>query len=173
MRYGIGHVQIQEVRVVDDEDQPANTFEFGQGISILVRFKAVRPMNNLSVSILVRDMTGVDLMGTTTFDESIKLPSLEAGEEGWVRFRFENNLRPGNFGVCAAINRVSARDRSDNVLFDQVDACASFTVMPDVNRPVHYKFNCPMQISSGRLTDSDQRSLPRPAVMRGEASKGN
>ena len=165
MRYGIGHVQIQAVEVLGDDDQPANTFHFGQWITIAVRFKAFIHAENLSVSLLVRDMTGVDLMGTTTFDEEYRLPALEPEEEAWVRFRFQNTLRAGNFGVCVAINRVSTRDRSDNVLFDQVDACASFTVMPDMNRPVHYKFHCPMQLTSGRLEGSEQpSSLPAAAT---------
>jgi lipopolysaccharide transport system ATP-binding protein len=170
MRYGLGHVQIQNVEVMDDDGQPANTFDFGQWITITARIKALIHAENLSVSILVRDMTGVDLMGTTTFDEEYTLPTLEPEQEAWVRFRFRNTLRAGNFGVCLAINRVSTRDRSDNVLFDQVDACASFTVMPDMNRPVHYKFHCPMQITSGLLEGSAQPTSPPPAALSGRGS---
>lgn len=172
MRYGIGHVQIQRVEVLDDDGQPANTFDLGQWITIKVRLKAYIHAEHLSVSLLVRDMTGVDLMGTTTFDEEFPLPTLEPQEEAWVRFRFQNTLRAGNFGISVAINRVSTRDRSDNVLFDQVDACASFTVMPDMNRPVHYKFHCPMQITSGRLERSEQTSSPE-AALTGRAGRGN
>jgi lipopolysaccharide transport system ATP-binding protein len=101
---------------------------------------------DLSVSFLVRDQTGVDLLGTTTFDERVALPPLKKGSAGRVRFRFTNSLRAGNIGVSLAVNRVSGRDYSDNILFDQADACVAFSVIADPDRPVHYKFHQPVRV---------------------------
>lgn len=146
LRYGTGHAQIEHVDVLDAAGEPRRAFRLGDTVVIQARVRAHRDIRHLNLSFLVRDMTGIDLMGTTCFDEGVALPDLSAGQSLTVRFEFENHLRPGSFGVCLAVNRVSRRDASDLVLFDQVDGCAAFTVQRDPDRPVHYKFHQPVVI---------------------------
>jgi lipopolysaccharide transport system ATP-binding protein len=146
-RYGTGHVQIQAVEVRDAGGEPRRAFRLGESITIEATLKSRIDLDHLSVSFLVRDQTGVDLMGTTTFDERIALPHVARAGQIRIRFCFENTLRPGSFGVCLAVTRVSQRDYSDVVLLDQVDACATFMVMADPERPVHYKFHQPVSIN--------------------------
>jgi len=145
-RYGTGHVQIEHVELLDRWGMPCRAYRFGDEIVVAATVRSQIYAEHLSISFLVRDMTGVDLMGTTTFDERIVFPALGAGESATVRFRFQNSLRLGNYGICLAIHRLKERDYSDNVLFDQVDACAAFVVMADPDRPVHYKFHQPVTV---------------------------
>lgn len=147
LRYGTGHAQIERVEVLNHLGEPTRAFGTGDRITIEATIRAHAPVRDLNVSFLVRDMTGIDLMGTTCFDENVKLPTLAPRESTVIRFEFENRLRPGNFGVCMAANRVSSRDYSDTVLFDQVDGCAAFVVMGNPDRPVHYKFHEPVNIT--------------------------
>jgi ABC-type polysaccharide/polyol phosphate transport system ATPase subunit len=146
LRYGSGHVQIEHVEVLDARGEPCRAFGLGEGVTIEARLRAHADAADLNVSFLIRDMTGIDLMGTTCFDEKVLLPALNKGQSLTVRFSFENALRSGNFGVCLAVNRVSRSDYSDVVLFDQVDGCAAFAVVSDPARPVHYKFHQPVSI---------------------------
>jgi ABC-type polysaccharide/polyol phosphate transport system ATPase subunit len=141
MRYGTGHVQIQGIELLDEGGQPARAFRFGQTITLEVTLKAYIDLEHASVSFLVRDMTGIDLTGTTTYDEGAELPPLAAGRQARVRFSFVNCFHGGNYGVSVAVNRLTRRDYSDNVLFDQVDGGAAFATIPDPGRPVHYKFH--------------------------------
>lgn len=145
-RYGTGHVQIERVQVLNARDEPTRAFALGETITIEAMLRAHLAVENLSCSFLVRDFTGVDLMGTTSFDERCPGPPLVAGQRTKVRFSFENRLRPGHFGICFAVNRLTSRDYSDNVLFDQVDGVAAFVVMGDPERPVHYKFHQPVDV---------------------------
>lgn len=145
-RYGTGHVQIEGVEILDASGAPCRGFRLGEVVSVEATLRAYIDTSGLSVSFLLRDMTGVDLMGTTTFDERVTLPALRRGQGVRVRFAFECALRPGNFGVCLAVNRVSSRDYADNVLFDQVDGVAAFVVHPTPERPVHYKFHQPVRV---------------------------
>lgn len=145
-RYGTGHVQIENVEVRDAGGEPRRAFRLGESVTIEATLRSRIDLDNLSVSFLLRDQTGVDLMGTTTFDERVNLPHVVRDGRIKVRFTFENRLRPGSFGVCLAVTRVSQRDYSDVVLMDQVDACATFMVMADPERPVHYKFHQPVSV---------------------------
>ncbi len=147
MRYGTGHVQIERVEVLNEAGEACRAFGYGQTISVAAHLRAYVDVSHVSVSFLIRDMTGVDLMGTTTFDERQELPAMRKGEALVVRFSFENRLRAGNFGVSLALNRVTARDYADNLLFDQVDGCAAFGVIGTPERPIHYKFHQDVAIS--------------------------
>ncbi len=147
MRYGTGHVQIETVRVLNKDGEPARAFGFREPVVVEATLLAQVDIQDVSVSFLARDQTGVDLVGTTTFDEAVKLPPMKSGQRLRIRFGFENILRPGNFGVCLAVTRVKSRDYSDNVLLDQVDGCAAFMVVGRPDRPIHYKFHHPITIS--------------------------
>ncbi len=140
LRYGTGHVQIEKVEVLNKRGEPCRAFALGDEVTIEATLHSEIDVKDLSVSFLVRDMTGIDLMGTTTFDEKQSAPPMKAGQRMRVRFEFVNELRSGNYGLCLAVTRVSRKDYSDVVLFDQVDGCAGFVVVPDPQRPVHYKF---------------------------------
>jgi lipopolysaccharide transport system ATP-binding protein len=146
-RYGTGHVQIEQVQVLNARGEPSRAFALGEAVTIEATLKAHIDVENLSCSFLIRDFTGVDLMGTTTFDERSAAPPVRKGDRLKVRFSFENRLRPGHFGVCFAVHRLTSRDYSDNVLFDQVDGVAAFVVMANPSRPVHYKFHQPVDVS--------------------------
>lgn len=147
LRYGTGHVQIDQVEIFNSNGNPQRSFVLGDEIDLQVTIKSFIDISGLSVSFLVRDMTGSDLLGTTTFDEHCILPELHVGQKVILSFRFINNLAPGNYGISVAITKVTKRDYSDNVLFDQVDACANFIVMVNPERPVHYKIYSPITIS--------------------------
>lgn len=147
MRYGTGHVQIERVEVLNESGEACRAFGYGQTITVAAHLRAYVDVSHVSVSFLIRDMTGVDLMGTTTFDERLELPTIRKGEALVVRFSFENRLRAGNFGVSLALNRVTSRDYADNLLFDQVDGCAAFGVIGTPERPIHYKFQQDVAIS--------------------------
>jgi lipopolysaccharide transport system ATP-binding protein len=154
-RYGTGHVQIQKVRTLNEAGEPQAAFSLGETIILEATVKSYIEAEHLSLSFLVRDSTGIDLLGTTTFDERIELPALALGQQVVVRFQFTVRLHTGNYGVSLAVNRVSHADYSDAILFDQVDGCAAFTVIPKPGRPVHYKVHEPVQI------DYDLAEIPR------------
>jgi lipopolysaccharide transport system ATP-binding protein len=146
LRYGMGHVQLEEVELLDAKGEPCRSFRFGDAVTIEARLRSFVDVEHLSVSFLVRDATGVDLFGTTSFDEGVKIPALGPGDCASVRLTFTNVLRKGSFRVSLAVHRVSRSDYSDNVLFDQVDGCVAFAVGTNPERPIHYKFHAPVKI---------------------------
>lgn len=141
MRYGTGHVQLQLIELYNEAGEPARAFGFDELVVLEATLKAYIDTEHLSVSVIVRDMTGIDLMGSTTFDERVELPPLGQGEQLTVRMSFRNVLHWGNYGISVAVHRVKNRDYSDNVLFDQVDGAIAFASLQNFDRPIHYKFH--------------------------------
>ena len=159
LRYGSGHVQIRSVEVRDEAAEPRRAFELGAPVLIDVEVESRIDIKDLSVSFLIRDATGIDMLGTTTFDEHEMLPPLHAGDVLRVRFQVPNCLRPGSYGISVAVCRVSQRDYSDNVIFDQGDGVASFLVTENANRPVHYKVH--QDITVAVVNGPDDLSVAR------------
>jgi lipopolysaccharide transport system ATP-binding protein len=152
-RYGSGHAYVESVRLLDAAGQDAAAFQFADPVTLDVRYRCEVPMSELSISFLVRDATGIDIFGTTTFDESVPLPPCEGGHRGCVRFRFVNPLRAGTYGISVAINRVTRRDLSDVLLLDQIDDAVAFETLGKLDRPVWYKVHVPIQVIPGGASE--------------------
>jgi lipopolysaccharide transport system ATP-binding protein len=147
-RYGSGHVGIESVRLLDSAGKPAQAFTFADLVTLEISYKSSVAIEGLSVSFLVRDGTGIDLFGTTTFDEGIVLPPAEADQTHCVRFEFANPLRAGHYGISVAVTRTTRPDLTDNILFDQIDDAAAFESLSRQDRPVWYKVHVPVKITS-------------------------
>lgn len=139
LRYGTGHVQFSKVELRGADKEARRSFKFQDDILLELTLEASIDIQDLSASFLVRDSTGVDITGTTTFDKKCALPSMRVGERMTVCFSFKNIFKPGTYGVSVALNRVSRRDYTDNILLDQLDGAIAFSIVEDPDSPIHYK----------------------------------
>ena len=154
-RYGSQEVRIEAVDILNAEDRGCEEFAFGDEIVIAIRYRSEVVTEDLNVSFLVRDETGVNLLGTMTWDEKIELPDLGVGEAGEVRFRFRNRLRMGRFGVSVAMTRINREDHRKPILYDQIDGVSTFVSQWDPERPIHYKFDAQVEVQVGPGRPSD------------------
>ncbi|CEH30653.1 hypothetical protein AM501_25145 [Aneurinibacillus migulanus] len=149
-RYGSGEVSFKSVQMVDKESNIIRAYEYGEKASLRCIIEAKKNVNNINISFLIRDITGIDLFGTTMFDENISLINLKMGEEAIVEFEFPIALRAGSYSISVAVNTVSSKDYSDVYLFEQIDAATAFEVIGNPLRPIHYKFYLPITIRQGK-----------------------
>ena len=139
--------EIAETAILDNDGRPQVRYSPTEHATLRIIVKANQPVRNLSVSYLVRDSEGLHLFGTTTFDEGVKLPDLQAGQKLCVRFSFPAAIRLGRYSVCVSCNSVSMPGYADNVLHHQIDDAVFFNVDYVQQRPVHYKFLLPTAIA--------------------------
>ncbi|MCQ9147818.1 ABC transporter ATP-binding protein [Ochrobactrum sp. BTU2] len=151
-RFGSGHVQITRTDILNECGQSTRAFTYGDLITIEVEFQSTIAVSDLCVNLLVRDATGLDLFGTSTFDEDILLKPMDVGEKQTVQFTFPAITRVGSYGVALSITRVSQKDYSDSFLFDQVDGICSYSIAQNIKRPVHYKFHVATSITAEAST---------------------
>ena len=148
-RYGSQEVQLRCVEVRNEDGRVCEAFDYLDEVVIFVRYASAIETQDLNVSFLVRDETGVNLCGTMTWDEGLELAAVKAGDEGEVSFRFVNRLRPGRFGVSVAVTRINREDRRRPILYDQIDGVATFVSHPAEDRPIHYKFDAQIRVEAG------------------------
>jgi lipopolysaccharide transport system ATP-binding protein len=157
LRYGTGHAQIQNVRVLDSAGNTIEASMFGEELIVEADIKAMIDLTNLDVAFLVRDGSGVDLMGSGTADEGVFFPELAAGQTTTVRFRFNNILRSGHYGISMTLTRLPDTPGQMGITLDHVDAIAAFAVIADPARVVHHKIYQQVRIEA-RANDWEGRS---------------
>ena len=141
LRYGSGHAQLEQVRLLDADDKAVQAYQFGERIIVEATIRAHAELKNLDVAFVVRDAAGVDLHGTSLADEHQRLPSLQKGAAITVRFAFENHLRGGNYGVSLTLTSLPEAVGQNGITLDHVDGCVAFAVIPDLDRPVRHKMH--------------------------------
>ncbi|CAH1193351.1 Vitamin B12 import ATP-binding protein BtuD [Paenibacillus plantiphilus] len=145
-KYGKGEVSFEAVETLDYVGNPIKAVEFGQNIILDCKIKSKIKTDNVNISFLVRDITGIDLFGTTMFDEKIDLFDMEKEEVKRVSFNFPVLLRQGSYSISVALNRVTDKNYSDVYLYEQIDGVVAFEVVRKLDRPVHYKIHVPVEI---------------------------
>lgn len=164
LRYGNGHAQIEQVRLLDAEGKDVQAYRFGERVTIEATVRAMAPVRNLDIAFLVRDSAGVDLLGTSIADEHQRVEPIGVGGTVTTRFSFICHLRGGNYGISLTLTRLPESVGEHGVTLDHIDGCMAFAVVPDLNRPVRHKVHEPIDVRTevGVVTVV---KTPEPAVV--------
>lgn len=138
-RYGNGKARLTAAELLDyASGQPVSELAPGQRVRLRLHAERLAPTApRLEFSFIVRDRNRLDLFGSTTADEGLRLDA--AAREFSVEFAFDINLAPGPYSVLAAFVECS-EDFTTRVPMDQIDIALTFTVGHDPARPVWYMF---------------------------------
>ncbi|MDU7538064.1 MAG: Wzt carbohydrate-binding domain-containing protein, partial [Peptostreptococcaceae bacterium] len=71
--YGEGEVYFTKVEMLNAKKEKTLAFDFGEEAILRCHISAKARYENVNISFLIRDITGIDLFGTTMFDEKIDL----------------------------------------------------------------------------------------------------
>ncbi|MGO4693573.1 ABC transporter ATP-binding protein [Paenibacillus sp. 2TAB26] len=145
-KYGTGEIRFLSAYMSNEKNELTKVYEFGEQATLVCEITSDIVAENINVSFLVRDITGVDLFGTTMFDENVTLISVIPKEKKQIRFKFPVSLRQGSYSISVAVNEVTNRDYSDTYLYEQIDGITAFEVIRKLDRPVHYKVYIPIEI---------------------------
>lgn len=139
MRYGTNGVRIQKVIMRNEKGEEADHFEFGEVMEIGLQLQAYQQIENLNCCIRIRDKNGLDITGTTTFEENMKFPSIKPGEVVQVSFTAPNLLKHDmTFSIGVTIN--DTRNIADQTILDHVDLAYTFKSVYNPKRPVWYMY---------------------------------
>jgi lipopolysaccharide transport system ATP-binding protein len=124
-RHGDGASQIHEVVLLNQNGVPANTVRSGERVTVKVRARFLRAVDEPVVGLLIRNRLGIDVFGTNTRLEQRSLGRFEAGEELEVTFRFDCLLTGQEYTLTAATQYW------DGLSQDWLDDALVFRVMDD------------------------------------------
>jgi lipopolysaccharide transport system ATP-binding protein len=102
MRSGDGRATLEQVELLGENGHPTAVFRSGETAAIRVTVRFARPVADPVVGIMIRTRIGLNVYGTNTELEQLKLGPVKAGDAVRVIWRFCCNLCPGDFTVTAA-----------------------------------------------------------------------
>ncbi|MEO5926103.1 MAG: ABC transporter ATP-binding protein [Bryobacteraceae bacterium] len=101
-RHGDGASRVTEVALLDAQRERAASVEPGDPLTIRVRARAEKNLENPVVGVLIRNRLGIDVWGTNTRIEGVDLGSVEAGESFEVEFGFDCGLTRQDYTLTVA-----------------------------------------------------------------------
>ena len=102
MRRGDGRAVLEAIELLGERGQPSTVWRSGEPVTIAVAVRFTASVADPVVGIMIRSRVGLNVYGTNTELEHVKLGPVAAGETRRVTYRFNCDLCPGLYTVTAA-----------------------------------------------------------------------
>ena len=127
-RHGDGSSEILSVEILNARGEPATAVTGGEPITVRVRSRFHQAKSDPMVGILIRTRIGMDVYGTNTCLERVRLGDFQPGDELEVDFGVECWLTPQQYTLTVATQNADGTSHDwldDAVAFDVVDTRAA------------------------------------------------
>jgi ABC-type polysaccharide/polyol phosphate transport system ATPase subunit len=132
VRWGSGELQISAVGMDNGRPMREMVFEYGDRIHIEFEIRVQQSVfsDNIGFGFAFRNLKGLDIITSTTFDDGRRINHLEAGQIIRISFEVDNILAPGNYALI-----LSADDRSERPFhyYDFIENVCLFKVASQKN----------------------------------------
>ncbi len=125
MRRGDGRAEITAIGTLGESGEPTMAWRSGELAVVKVRVKFNAAVDAPVVGIMIRTRAGLNVYGTNTELERVKLGPCAAGESLEISFAFRCELCPGDYTLTAASHD------PDGVWHDWLEDALAFSVTDD------------------------------------------
>jgi hypothetical protein len=125
-RHGDGSAEIVSAELLDAARRPVGVVETGSPLTVRMRARVNREVDDAVFGFLVNDSRGVHAYGTNTKEQQVDLGPLRRGELVEVSFAFDCWLGLDQFSVSLAVHS------RDGVSYDWLDGVLFFRVTSPV-----------------------------------------
>ncbi len=102
-RRATGEAEVLGVELLDENREPADQISAGSDLTVRVRARYARAVQQSSFGVVLRDRSGTLLFATSTNSENVSLGARSEVEVVTVDFTFGVPLAPGSYGVEATV----------------------------------------------------------------------
>jgi len=122
IRRGDGRAEVIRIEI-SDPDKASTIIGSGHETEIRVAVRFHAAVEDPVVGIMIRTRIGVEVYGTNTELENVKIGLCEPGDKRVIKFRFRCDLCPGYYTITAASHD------PDGVWHDWLEDAVAFTVV--------------------------------------------
>lgn len=129
-RRGSGKARIQVIKILDSNHQDiTNTLivDFNQEIVLSIELKINEYLENCIVGFFVCDRNGIEIIGSNTHEENIKITNLQPNEELATQFKFRLPLRPNSYSITVAV-----AESYEDLTLDWIDNAIVIKILPPI-----------------------------------------
>ncbi|MGB3654419.1 MAG: Wzt carbohydrate-binding domain-containing protein, partial [Rivularia sp. (in: cyanobacteria)] len=134
-RYGDGRAKILDIKILDNSHKVTTQIEYKQDFFIQASIQFETSLSTFCTGYLIKDLKGIELIGTTTVTENIDMPAVEAGEIYVIEAKTTNILNEGIYTVVFGVE-IPVMPNEQHIYLDVVDNSVVFKVNPPKN-PMH------------------------------------
>ena len=131
-RHGDGSSEITSVEMLNPAGEPVTSLASGESITIRVRSRFYTAVSDPTVGILIRTRIGLEVYGTNTRIEKLRLGNFRPGDELEIDFHLECWLTPQSYTLTVATQNADGSSHDwldDAIAFDVIDTrCAAGVV---------------------------------------------
>jgi ABC-type polysaccharide/polyol phosphate transport system ATPase subunit len=102
-RYGEGGAKVLDIKILNSQHLPTAELESREKFIIQASILFDRDFPTFCFGYLIRDLKGIDVIGTVTSVEKVHMPSVVAGDVYVVEMKAENMLNAGIYTLTFAI----------------------------------------------------------------------
>jgi len=125
MRRGDGRAQLEAIETLGVDSTPTMVWRSGETVAVRVRVRFLAAVADPVVGMMIRTRIGMEVYGTNTELEGVKLGPVEAGDVRTVRFAFGCWLCPNDYTITAASHD------PDGVWHDWLEDAVAIQVIDD------------------------------------------
>ncbi len=133
-RFGNGAARVVRVRLEDTAGQDRTEFVHGQSVVLKFYCEFHETVENMVIGYFCRTDTGINITGTNTKLEGIKIPRQAAGTRALMLFHTTLPVRPGIYSITFSLTGRRGND-AENSTLDWADLACSFSVHLAPNQP--------------------------------------
>ncbi len=102
-RYGDGGAKVLDIKLLNSQNIPTNELEFNEEFTIQASISFDKKLPSFCFGYLIRDIKGIDVIGTVSTIERLELPAVEPGEVYIVEIKTTNVLNAGIYTLTFAV----------------------------------------------------------------------
>lgn len=129
LRYGSGEAKIRGVEVLNADGESVEAVGYGEEMTVSVDLEYLGDVEKSTVQIIVRDRTGLDVIGASvSAGMNDMMKSRTAGERQIVNFKQRAYLRHGMYSIVATVMKKDSSKDSKKEPMDWVNVAKVFEV---------------------------------------------
>lgn len=131
-RYGDGGAKILDVKILNGSHEVTNHIEYRQDFFIQASILFEKSFPTFCTGYLIKDLKGIEIIGTTTTTESINMPPVQAGDVYVIEAKTLNILNEGVYTIVFGVE-LPIMPNEQHIYLDVVENSAVFKVNPPEN----------------------------------------
>lgn len=126
-RYGDGGARILDIKLLNSQHQPTEELDFKEKFTIQASILFHKDLPTFCFGYLIRDVKGVDLLGTVTSIERVNMPDVSVGQVYVVEMEATNILNAGVYTITFAVELPIVMNQQ-HIFLDWVNEALVFKV---------------------------------------------
>jgi lipopolysaccharide transport system ATP-binding protein len=126
-RYGDGGAKILDVKILDKDHQPTDQVDYKQDFSIQASVLFEKDLPTFCVGYLIKDLKGIEIIGTTTTTEKMQMPAVKAGEVYVIETKTVNIINEGIYTILFAVE-IPVMPNEQHIYLDVLEQAVVFKV---------------------------------------------